>query len=330
MGCSTRLVPPEWPKSRLYAQWRERSHVEAPLASLGTQNAAGWRLIDNQMVSASWSSTTFRTTSTVPPTMLRQSADAKMKEGERRGVGRVTPLLFEGRKLLRSGARHERRSKIIAGKAVRAVNRVRGSDALEPLKQSQRLWMIGETVERYWEGRIGRSFYNVSHFKNVLAGARREARKLIVGGDVVDERIVQSLAEFVGDGQDIDKDRWIHEYRLGHLGIKPRCEGERLHKDLVVSLVCLESGVKATDAAIVGVLVGEVNGVAGDEHRNCIDADGLSLDQRVQLRADEVDVDQSEEGSVRVDKDQGGSERNFDSDRNQGLGTSEKDVIVVG
>src|SRR5262249_6980003 len=102
-----------------------------------------------------WSSTTFRTTSTVPPTMLRQSADAKMKEGERRGVGRATPILFEGRKLLGSGARHERRSKIIAGKAVRAVNRVRGSDALEPLKQSQRLWMICETVECYWERRIG-------------------------------------------------------------------------------------------------------------------------------------------------------------------------------
>ena len=131
---------------RVYGPWRERSHVEAPLASLGTQNAAGWRLIDNQIGLSFWSSTTFRTTSTVTPSMLRQSADAKMKEGERRGVGRATPLLFEGRKLLRSGARHERRSKIIAGKAVRAVNRVRGSDALEPLKQSQRLWVIREAV----------------------------------------------------------------------------------------------------------------------------------------------------------------------------------------
>src|SRR5215469_8069441 len=197
-------------------------------------------------LSASWSSIkNYERSST---DYAAQSADAKMKEGERRASDERRPFVFEGRKLLRSGARHERRSKIIAGKAVRAVNRVRGSDALEPLKQSQRLWMIGETVERYWEGRIGRRFYNVSHFKNVLAGARREARKLIVGGDVVDERIVQSLAEFVGDGQDIDKDRWIHEYRLGHVGIKPRCEGERLHKDLVFSLVGLEGTVEASDA----------------------------------------------------------------------------------
>ena len=34
---------------RVYAQWRERFHVEAPLASLGTQDAADWRLIDDQI-----------------------------------------------------------------------------------------------------------------------------------------------------------------------------------------------------------------------------------------------------------------------------------------
>ena len=34
---------------RVYAQWRERFHAEAPLASLGTQDAADWRLIDDQI-----------------------------------------------------------------------------------------------------------------------------------------------------------------------------------------------------------------------------------------------------------------------------------------
>ena len=48
------------------------------------------------------------------------------------------------------------------------------------------------------------------------------------------------------------------------------------------------------------------------------------------MRTDEVDVDQSEEGAVWGNKDQGGSDGNLDSDRNQGPGTSEKDVIVVG
>ena len=34
---------------RVYAQWRERFHAEAPLASLGAQDAADWRLIDDQI-----------------------------------------------------------------------------------------------------------------------------------------------------------------------------------------------------------------------------------------------------------------------------------------
>jgi len=43
MRCSTRLSAAGIAEKRcVYAQWRERSHVEAPLASLGTQNAADW------------------------------------------------------------------------------------------------------------------------------------------------------------------------------------------------------------------------------------------------------------------------------------------------
>ena len=34
---------------RIYAQWRERFHVEVPPVSLGTQDAADWRLIDDQI-----------------------------------------------------------------------------------------------------------------------------------------------------------------------------------------------------------------------------------------------------------------------------------------
>jgi hypothetical protein len=120
--------------------------------------------------------------------MLRQSAEATSQKEKKKVVGRATPVLCEDRRLLRSGTRRDGEVRLLPGKLHSAVDRVRGSDALEPLKQSQRLWMIGETVERDREGRIGGTFYNVSNFKNVLAGARREARKLIVGGDVVDER----------------------------------------------------------------------------------------------------------------------------------------------
>ena len=34
---------------RVYAQWRERFHTETPLASLGVEDAADWRLIDDQI-----------------------------------------------------------------------------------------------------------------------------------------------------------------------------------------------------------------------------------------------------------------------------------------
>lgn len=34
---------------RVYAVWRERFHAETPLASLRAQDAADWRLIDNQI-----------------------------------------------------------------------------------------------------------------------------------------------------------------------------------------------------------------------------------------------------------------------------------------
>jgi uncharacterized protein (DUF885 family) len=34
---------------RVYAQWRERFHIETPLASLGVEDAADWRLIDDQI-----------------------------------------------------------------------------------------------------------------------------------------------------------------------------------------------------------------------------------------------------------------------------------------
>ena len=34
---------------QLYAQWRERFHAETPVASLGAQDAADWRLIDDQI-----------------------------------------------------------------------------------------------------------------------------------------------------------------------------------------------------------------------------------------------------------------------------------------
>ena len=33
----------------VYAQWRERFHTETPVASLGAQDAADWRLIDDQI-----------------------------------------------------------------------------------------------------------------------------------------------------------------------------------------------------------------------------------------------------------------------------------------
>ena len=34
---------------RVYAQWRERFHTKTPVASLGAQDAADWRLIDDQI-----------------------------------------------------------------------------------------------------------------------------------------------------------------------------------------------------------------------------------------------------------------------------------------
>src|SRR5580658_2273563 len=34
---------------RVYAQWRERFRTETPLASLGVEDAADWRLIDDQI-----------------------------------------------------------------------------------------------------------------------------------------------------------------------------------------------------------------------------------------------------------------------------------------
>ena len=34
---------------RVYAQWRERFHTETPVASLGAEDAADWRLIDDQI-----------------------------------------------------------------------------------------------------------------------------------------------------------------------------------------------------------------------------------------------------------------------------------------
>jgi len=76
---------------RVYAQCRERFHAETPLASLRTQNAADWRLIDNHIGLSFWSSTTFRTTSTVPPSMLRQSAD-EMTQGEKRASDEQRPF----------------------------------------------------------------------------------------------------------------------------------------------------------------------------------------------------------------------------------------------
>src|SRR5262249_22745274 len=159
-----------------------------------------------------------------------------------------------------------------------------------PLKQSQRLWMICETVECYWERRIGGAFNNVSYFEKILAGTRREARKLIVGGDVVDERIVQSFPKLMGGGQDIGKDCGIHEYGVGDVGIEQSGEGERLHKDLVVSLVGLKGTVEAADTTIDRLLRDEVavDGVTGNEHGNGIYANGLGLEERVQLRTDEV------------------------------------------
>src|ERR1700758_2072853 len=34
---------------RVYTQWRERFHTDTPVASLGVQDAADWRLIDDQI-----------------------------------------------------------------------------------------------------------------------------------------------------------------------------------------------------------------------------------------------------------------------------------------
>src|SRR5580704_2947262 len=34
---------------RVYEQWRQRFHTETPLASLGAEDAADWRLIDDQI-----------------------------------------------------------------------------------------------------------------------------------------------------------------------------------------------------------------------------------------------------------------------------------------
>jgi len=78
--------------------------------------------------------------------------------------------------------------------------------------------VIGEAVERYWEGGIRGTLHDVSNFENVLACARREPRELIVGSNVVDERIVQSFAEFVGDRQNIGKDRGVTEYGICDVG----------------------------------------------------------------------------------------------------------------
>src|SRR5579859_1793223 len=34
---------------RVYEQWRQRFHTETPLASLGAEDAADWRIIDDQI-----------------------------------------------------------------------------------------------------------------------------------------------------------------------------------------------------------------------------------------------------------------------------------------
>jgi hypothetical protein len=218
----------------------------------------------------------FFRTETVPE---RNAKD--VKKGRRRS-GAPTVQMIESRRELRSGTSHKRRCKVIARKAIGTVDSVGRSDALEPLKQSQGLWVIGEAVEGDWERRIGRTFDNVSHFKNVLAGARRKTRKLIIGSDVIDERIVQSFAKLVGDGQNIGKDRGISKNRLGDVGIEPCGEGERLHEHLVVGLVCLVCSMEPTDAAINGLLCDKVtiDGVAGDKHWNCVDAEANFIPER--------------------------------------------------
>ena len=60
--------------------------------------------------------------------------------------------------------------------------------------------------------------------------------------------------------------------------------------------------------------------VESKEHGGGVDAEGLGLQEGVQLGTDEVDVDQSEDVSVRQTEEHRGPEGNFDVDRNQSLG----------
>jgi hypothetical protein len=94
--------------------------------------------------------------------------------------------------------------------------------------------------------------------KNILASPRGKSNKLVVRSLIVDEGIVQSLAELVGYGQDIGEDRGIAKYGIGDIGIEPGGEGECLHEDFVSDLVAFEGGMEATNAAIDRLLLGEV------------------------------------------------------------------------
>src|ERR1700722_3065422 len=174
-------------------------------------------------------------------------------------------------------------------------------------------------------------FYYVSILQNVLTEASWSAWELIVGSDVVDKRIVQSLAQFVGQGVDVGKYPWIAENKCGNVGVQGGGKGKGLHKDLIFHLLGLECSVEAPNAAIDWLSFGEVsiNGIASEEDRNGIHRDRFGLRQRVQLGVNKVDVDQGNERSVGSLKEHRRTDGNFYSDGNQCLGMAKQHVETV-
>ena len=77
-----------------------------------------------------------------------------------------------------------------------------------------------------------------------MAGAGRQARKLIIWRGIVAERIVQQLAEFVAQRKDVGKKHGITEKSSGDIGIERGGKGESLHENLVVYLAGFKRGVE--------------------------------------------------------------------------------------